>query len=112
MHEPALVPMWVLTAPALLQAMVPVMDFLDCKPHYLWLTLERRSTKDRPPQGQIHIRFQLRSDEQYQHMPGVQNFQVRCLAELGIHQRTALAVSLKRSLPCTGLPSGYRHHDG
>ena len=52
------------------------MEFMDCKPHYSWLSLEKRNIKDKAVFGEVHLRVQLRSDDQYQRFQGACNIQV------------------------------------
>ncbi len=39
------------------------MRFRNCKPHYLWLPLKRRSGDREVPVGELHLRIQWTSDE-------------------------------------------------
>ncbi len=39
------------------------MRFRNCKPHYLWLPLKRRSGEREVPVGELHLRIQWTSDE-------------------------------------------------
>ena len=72
------------------------MEFLDCKPQYRWLSLERRSPKDRPPHGEVHIRVQLRSDDQFQRIQGSYSLQVS-LQGIGF---TVLEASARELMHC------------
>jgi hypothetical protein len=79
------------------QVRVSVMDYMDCKPHYQWLMLEKRTAKDRPTTGELHIRVQLRSDDQYLRLQGACNVQVS-LHGVGVSLVQAQTSSLRP--PC------------
>jgi len=80
-----------------MQVRIPVMEYMDCKPHYQWLTLEKRTGKDRPTSGELHLRVQLRSDDQYLRLLGACNVQVS-LQGIGLNLVQAQASSLRP--PC------------
>ena len=46
-----------------MQASLTAMRFRNCKPHYLWLPLKRKSGDRELPSGELHLRIQWTSDE-------------------------------------------------
>ena len=46
-----------------MQASVTAMRFRNCKPHYLWLPLKRKTGEKETAVGELHLRIQWTSDE-------------------------------------------------
>jgi len=95
-----------------MQVRIPVMEYMDCKPHYQWLTLEKRTGKDRPTSGELHLRVQLRSDDQYLRLLGACNVQVSHTAwgPTAPCHRHAACSACSRYASCAHLPEVQGQH--